>query len=358
MIRNELPHETYLEMALFYIRIGRPDEALTLLRNAPEQAEVGTWLAYLLRDSAPGESRARLDRAMGLSPRLVFPFREESIPVFEWAAAARPADWKPAYYLGLILWGKGRVDEARTLFARCDAADFAPFFLARGALSRENAPDKALADYRRAVEIEAGNWRIWHNLSGTLGTLGRKVEALDVSAKAAGLFPQEVPIQVDHAGALLALGRNDEAASVLDGLKALPYEGASDIHALYVRTHVAVALDRMGRGDWAAAVDQFEKSKLFPENLGTGTPFEPDLRLQDYFIALCQERMGNAAKAGELRKSIREYSLKHRDERGPGAYVGGLVLERLGDTAAGRELLKTAAAPDAEILAALKKFGH
>lgn len=358
LIRNELPHETYLEMAMFYVRIGRPEEAVTLLRNAPEQVEVEIWLAYLLKDSAPQESRARLDRAMGLSPLLVFPFREESIPVFEWAAAARPLDWKPMYYLGLIMWGKGRIDGARAFFARCDNADFAPFFLARGYLAKESAPEKALADFRRAVELDGRNWRVWHNLIGYFETLGQKGETLDISAKAAGLFPEEVPILVDHIKALLALGRNDDAASVLAGVRALPYEGASDIHALYVRTHIAIGLDRMGRGDWGGAVDELEKSKLYPENLGTGAPFEPDTRLQDFFEAVCQDRIGNRVKADAIRNAVRDYSLKHWDERGPNAYFGGLVVERMGEKAKARELFKTAPAPEPEILAAVRKFSR
>lgn len=358
MIRNELPHESYLEMAMFYVRIGRTDDAATLLENAPEQPEVEAWLAYLLRERDPDRSKALLDKAMALSPLLVFPFREESLPVFEWAAAARPEEWKPKYYLGLILWGKGRIDETQALFARCDGADFSPFFLARGYLAKESAPEKALADFRRAIEIDGRNWRVWHNLTGYFETLGRKSEALDVSAKAAGLFPEEAPILVDQVRALLALGRNDEAAAVLAGIRALPYEGASEIHALYVRTHVAVALDRMGRGDWTGAVDALERSKLYLENLGTGAPFGPDVRLQDYFEALCQDRLGNTAKAGGIRNAVRDYSLEHWDERGPNAYFGGLVLERMGEKAKARELFKTAPAPEPEILAAVRKFSR
>ncbi|HYA48964.1 MAG TPA: DUF5107 domain-containing protein, partial [Burkholderiales bacterium] len=358
MVRSELPYENYLEMAMFYVRIGRSDDALTLLKNAPEQPEVEAWLAYLLRDRDPDRSKARLEKALSLSPLLVFPFREESIPVFEWAAARRPEEWKPKYYLGLILWGKGRVDETRTLFAQCDGADFAPLFMARGYLAKESARDKALADFRRAIELDGRNWRVWHTLIGYLEELGRKTEGLDVSTKAAGLFPAEIPILVDRVKALLALGRNEEAASVLAGLRALPYEGASDIHALYLRTHVAMALDRMGRGEWAQAVDEWEKSKLYPENLGTGAPFEPDARLQDYFEALCQDRLGNAAQARGIRNAIRGYSLKHWNERGPDAYFGALVLEQMGEEARARQLFKTAAAPGPEILAALKKYGR
>jgi tetratricopeptide (TPR) repeat protein len=358
MIRNELPHESYLEMAMFYIRIGHTGDAVMLLRKAPDQPEVDAWLAYLLKDSAPAESLTWLDKALGRSPFLVFPFREESIPVFEWAAATRPADWKPKYYLGLILWGKGRIDETRGLFAQCDSADFAPFFLARGYLEAESAPDKAQADFRRAVDIDGKNWRTWHNLAGFLETLGRKNDALSIAAKAAGQFPQEVPILVDHIRALLALNRNDEAAAVLENIQTLPYEGASDIYNLYVRTHVAMALDRMGRRDWAGAVEHLEKSKLYPENLGTGAPFAPDVRLQDYFEALCQEKMGNRAKADEIRRAVVDYSFKHWEEHGPNAYFGGLVLERSGETAQARELFKTAPAPEPKILAAVKQFNR
>ncbi len=358
MIRNELPHESYLEMAMFYVRTGGREEAVTLLKNAPAQAEVSAWLAHLLKDVSPDESAAWLGRAFDASPFLVFPFREESIPVFEWAAAARPADWKPKYYLGLILWAKGRIDEARDLFAICDGADFAPFFLARGSLVRESAPERALDDFRKAVEIDGGNWRVWHNLVGFLQALGRNDEAVTVSARAAGLFPNEVPVLVDHIRSLLAVRRAADAAAVLDGIQALPYEGASDIHALYVRTHMALALERMGRREWPGAVDHLGRSRLYPEKLGTGAPFEPDVRLQDYLEAVCQDRMGNGVKAGELRQAVRDYTLKHREDRGPNAYIGGLVLERSGDTAMARELLRTAQQPEREILEAVRKFGR
>ncbi len=51
------------------------------------------------------------------------------------ASAQRPDDWKPHYYLGLILWTKGRTEEARRLFAQCEGVDFAPFFLSRAMLN-------------------------------------------------------------------------------------------------------------------------------------------------------------------------------------------------------------------------------
>jgi tetratricopeptide (TPR) repeat protein len=357
LIRCELPYESYLEMAMFYVRTGFEADAVTLLKLAPAHPEIYVWLAYILRDAAPKESAAYLERGLGLSPLLVFPFREESIPVFQWAAEARPADWKPKYYLGLIFWGKGRIEETRELFARCDAADFAPFFLARGYFEREEAPEKALADFNRAVELDGKNWRVWHNLAEYLQSLGRRDDALAVAVKAAGLFPDEVPILVDRVKSLLNLSRNAEAAAVVDGIKALPYEGASDIYGLYVKAHIGVALERIGQGDLPAAVEHLEKSRLYPETLGTGAPAAPDVRLQDYLEMLCQGKLRNPARAEELRKAILEYTEKHGDERGPHSYFGALVLEKSGERAKAREIFKWAQPPQPEILEATKKLG-
>ena len=80
----------------------------TVLKNAPEYATADYWMAYLLRDKSPGESNSYLKKASEASPRFVFPFREEEIPLFEWAISVNPRDWKPKYYLGLIYWVKGQ----------------------------------------------------------------------------------------------------------------------------------------------------------------------------------------------------------------------------------------------------------
>ncbi|NTV80653.1 MAG: DUF5107 domain-containing protein, partial [Candidatus Aminicenantes bacterium] len=99
LVRSELPHETFIEMAAFYDRLGLTGDAVEALNAAPAHATVDYWLAYLQRDSSPAASAAALDKASAASPFLVFPFREEEIAVFSWAVAARPSDWKPKYYL-------------------------------------------------------------------------------------------------------------------------------------------------------------------------------------------------------------------------------------------------------------------
>jgi tetratricopeptide (TPR) repeat protein len=359
LIRNELPHETWLEMAMFYVRLALLDDAVAAVKAAPAHATVLYWLAYLLRDASPGESVGWLDKASEISPHLVFPFREEEIAVFSWAVAARPADWKPKYYLALILWGKGRLEESRDLFEMCEGADFAPFYIARGSFFDKDDPARAQADFQRAVVLDAQSWRARHSLIAFHLRQGQKEAALTVSKQAAADFPSEVPLQVDLAETLLAAGRPDEAATLLDAVAALPYEGASDIYGLYVRAQVGMGLAAMKKAEWPAAVGALEKSKLYPEKLGTGAPFHPDSRMQDYLISLCLDRMGEKDKAAALRQAIREYTLTYWDESQPHGYFGGLVLERLGkreDRLKTRELLGRSARPSAEILEVVRRL--
>ncbi len=354
MIRNELPHENYIEMALTYMRLGLDGDAATLLKNAPEHPTIYYMLSRLLQRGAPAESPAYMDKASALSPLLVFPFREEEIPLYEWAIAARPDDWKPKYYLGLIFWAKGRLEETMALFNQCDGADFGPFFLARGYLYRASDPARAFADYERAVKIDEKTWRNWHTLIDFNAKQGKHEKALEAAQKAAALFPKEVPIQVDLVRSFMNLGKHDEAAAALDTIEALPFEGASEIHNLFAQTHIQLGLKAMRAGAWAGAVQSLERSKDYPEKLGTGKPFEPDVRLQDYLAFLCFQKLGQKDKSEAALKAVADYTLKQMDGRGPGAYVGGLALQRLGEGQKAAEILKKATRPAKDILDILR----
>lgn len=354
MIRNELPHENYIEMALTYMRLGYDSDAAALLKNAPRHPTVFYMLSRLLLRDAPAESQAYMGKAAALSPLLVFPFREEEIPLYAWAVSARPNDWKPKYYLGLIYWAKGRLEETMALFKQCDSADFGPFFLARGYLYRASDPGRAFADYERAVTIDGKTWRNWHTLIDFSAKQGKHEKALEAAQKAAALFPKEVPIQVDLIRSFMNLGKYEEAAAVLDTVEALPFEGASEIQNLFAQTHIQLGLKSMRAGAWAGAIQALERSKDYPEKLGTGKPFEPDARLQDYLEFLCFTKLGQKDKAEAALRSVADYSLKYMDGRGPGAYVGGLALQRLGQEQKAAEVLTKAARPAKDILDILR----
>lgn len=312
MIRNELPHETYLEIAVYYANLRLEGDALRVLAVAPEQATVRYWQAYLLREKSPAESRQALEKAASLSPYLVFPFREESIPVFQWAAAARPEDWKATYYLGLIYWGLRREDDAVKMFETCgDRPDYAPAYISRAFLEKDADPQKAQADFERANATDQKDWRTWYHLANFYVEKGAHEKALDLAVKASERFPDKDAIKVLAARAYLDSGRYQECNSVLANANILPSEGQRDVHTLFAQCLVSQAMADMKKGQYTQAIERLERSREYPERLGTGAPPDPDFRIQDVLLMFCYQESGAPAKAAEASERISAYASRH-----------------------------------------------
>jgi tetratricopeptide (TPR) repeat protein len=346
MIRNELPNETYIELALHYVHLGLNHEAIPLFEFISDYPTSCYWLSYLFREEAPEKSRMYLDKAQKLSPWLVFPFREESIPVFRWASQANTQDWKSKYYLALILWSKGRVQEARSFFDACERVNFAPFYLARGHFYESIDLRQTQIDFEQAVNIDPESWKSWHTLIDFYYEQARPEKVLKTALDATRLFPKEDVLKVDLARAFIRNDRNTEAAEVLGNLEILPSEGASDVHRLFVRCHVNLGLENIQEGNYEQALQHLEMAKTYPENLGSGQPYESDQRMQDYLIAYCFGKMGNREKAEKIKKAIYDYTIEHISERGENQYFGGMALIDLGERRQGRELMRENRLPD------------
>ncbi|MCL4402957.1 MAG: hypothetical protein M1436_09900 [Acidobacteria bacterium] len=176
---------------------GSRESIATVLEAGPDQATIRYWQAYLLREKSPAESRRVLARAAALSPYLVFPFRQESIPVFQWAAAAMPGDWKAKYYLALIHWGLGRNQEAvRMLQALGNRPDYAPAYVSRAFLEQRTHPASAQADYERAHALGADDWRNSYHLATFYSERGMHEKALKLALDASRRFPNQDLIKI------------------------------------------------------------------------------------------------------------------------------------------------------------------
>ena len=309
-IKNEFPNETYLELALHYLRIGLEENALELLQLSPSNPEILAWLAYLNRGKSREQSQGFLEKAASASPYLVFPFREESIPVFEWAVSQRPDCWKFRYYLGLIFWHKSRIEEARELFETLDEADYYPVFIARAYLNPDGK-EKSYRDFKRANALSPEAWRTWHHLINfeLANQLGK--EAVHHSLAGLERFPENIYLQSDAVKALLASQEFQSASELLDRMNVLPYEGASEVHDLFARTHLHLALDHMLEGNWEIALKEIARSREYPVQLGTGRPFAPDERFQDYLEAICFEHLGQKEQARQKYLDIIKFSQKY-----------------------------------------------
>jgi tetratricopeptide (TPR) repeat protein len=347
MIRNELPNETYIELALHYVNLEMIQQAIQLLEFIPDYPTSCYWLSYLLMEEDSEKSRMYLEKAQKLSPWLVFPYREESIPVFRWASQSNSQDWKAKYYLALILWSKGRVPEAREYFDACNShPDFAPFYLARGHFYKNVDLQQSQVDFERAVKINPETWKTWHTLIDFYGEQNMPEKTLETVLQATNRHPEEDYLKVDLARAYIGNEQNAEASFILEDLKILPSEGASDVHNLFIRCHVNLGLENIQKKNYKQAILHLEKAKTYPENLGSGRPYEPDQRMQDYLIAYSYDKMGNREKAEEIKKAIYDYTLEHMSTQGENQYFGGMALIDLGDRRQGRELMRKNRLPE------------
>ena len=312
MIRNEMPHETYLEIASYYVNLGLDEDALRLLAVAPDQAEIRYWQAYLLRDKSPEQSRKVLQKAASLSPYLVFPFRQEEIPVFQWADQAPGGDWKAKYYLGLIEWGLRRDEDARKEMAAAgDRPDYAAFYASRAYLEQVSDPAQAQADYERARVVDPKDWRNSKRLAAYYASKGMYDKALAVAESASKQFPNEDAIKVTLARAYFNSGRYQDCHDTLQHATILPAEGQSDVYRLFAGCQMALALEAMKHNRYDLAEERVEASEVYPEHLGTGKPADPDYRVQDCLLTICYQKTNQGAKADERKAAINEFAARN-----------------------------------------------
>ena len=331
MILNELPHETYLELGSRYQRLGLEEESRLALEASPPHACIDYRLAFLYRDLDPKKSEQHLTRAAAAPARLVFPFRQEDIPVFEWALAKKN-DWRARYYLGLILWNLGKKAEAGKLLEECaDTPDFAPFYLARSRFHEGNGnTSRALKDIARAVTLDTSDWMSWHTLIAAYEKNGLHAEALQSAKTIWARYPENFVLAMDNARALFNTGRNEECLSVLTRTRVLPYEGASEGHELYRKASILLAAESLKLDNPKKAETLALKAKEWPENLGVGRPFDVDERLEDFVAALAYEKMGDKKRAEEAFEAVALATEKHRAKWDCLHLASAVSLKRLG----------------------------
>jgi len=293
-IRAELPEQVLLDLAAWYLDAGDVAVGKKVLGAVGDNPEALYWRASLAGTTDAG---ALIERANRLTPRFVFPFRTEIVPVLQAATRATP-HWKPRYYLALTLWGLGRTTEADSLLSGLgNEPDFAPCYAARAALPGRAAPD-ARRDLERAAALDEAEWRYGKLMVNGALSSGDTSYALGVARRYHARFPGNEILGLTFAKALVAAGRYGEADSALASLDVLPQEGASEAHAMYREAKLMLAVDAMAARRWKDAATLVAAARDWPERLGEGKPYEADVdeRLEDWLSASILERTGTPAE--------------------------------------------------------------
>ncbi len=297
MIRQELPHETYIEMAIQYYEWNLAEEASRMLELAPVHPMVQVWQAYLLDKAGQnGAAEDKLNLALAASPELVFPFRPEMTKVFSWANKQKPS-WKWRYYEALIYWQHNQSKLAKSLFNACGTEpDFVPFYLAKAVLFQDE-PSIVSTSLEEAYRLDPASWRAGLELT-KFYTLEKQLDkALLFGSKNYKIHPDICVVGLQYAQMLKLNGRYTDALGTLSHLEMLPAEGEVDAHSLFRETNILYALDQMKTGKWEKALLYLQKSETWPEHLGSGEPYLPDNRMTQFFAAYCYDKLKDHSQA-------------------------------------------------------------
>jgi tetratricopeptide (TPR) repeat protein len=308
VIVDEMPVETYLELAIDYYKSGCIDEAAKVLQLAPANSLVNYWLAFLQHKAGKSFSET-LEKANNVSPAFVFPFRSEDEEVLLWAKQESNS-WKPGYYLALLYKDRNRVEESKKLFIECgNEPDFAPFYAARAAMQM-GASD--LTDLKKAVDLNNEEWRYHKLLAEYYINHNQYQSALATIEPFYHVHPENYIIGMLYAKTLLLNKQYKACSALLSKIDILPFEGATIGRELYHEAELLQAIEKMQSKKYAGALILINDAKKWPLNLGVGKPYPENLdeRLENWMDYFCYQQLGEKEKAQGSLQDIIQFNPK------------------------------------------------
>jgi tetratricopeptide (TPR) repeat protein len=337
--------ESYVELAADYMGAGLWEDMAAILEGAIDRKVDGLsdyptvhyYLAYACDKQGRNErAAAALQRAAQCPTDYCFPFRLESLDVYDFALKHNPRDSRAWLYRGNLLYDR-QPEQAMAAWRR--AVDCEPSLaqahrnLGWGATYGEPEDlGAAITHYERAIACDSSDPRLYIELDKLYerqGTSTSKRLALMeahpevVRRHEAALFRRIVIlIQAEHYDtAVAALTENFFHAA----------EERRGLHEVHVDAHLLRGLQRFDAGDIAAALDDFRAADTYPENHQIGRARSEPRNAAIYtLIGLCQRRLGQDAEA----RTAFERALVDKAEGDWYAYYRGVAQRELGQVEA------------------------
>ncbi len=341
--------------------------------------------------NSPTHKLAAFAAANAMPTDYCFPNRLEEEEVLKMAAKAAPELANTWYYLGCCEWNHDRKDAGLADWKKCvelcesanpvnpvnpvkKTSSYALALRCIGfALSHPGTyftntgvpsgiPSKeAYEYYLKSLAAGPGNFR-------TLDEAGKLAEKLKLPAAERLALMEKYRATVDkydpcilrYAYTLNAVGRYAEAHEILTTRRFHVWEGADGLLAPFVESCLGLGKAAMEKGDYKTALEFFEESTTYPENLQAGRPgdagTEPKSR---YYMAQCKKALGDAAGyKAELENSLKGWihagemdywRVKALRELGRGAECAPLIAEL-------KQAIKELETPQPVVINAYAKF--
>ncbi len=327
-IKNEYAYETWLEMAIVYYNLGRIDEALILLENAPESVMNNLWISEFHREKGNiNEVVTMIQKVNHASPELVFPYRRETYDLLK-KIVPDNKNWKLTYYMALIAWSKNNIEKATSLFNSLESIpNYAPFYLTRSNFYSNDKNYNPKDDLLKAKTIAPNDWRVSRALITYYRRINNTSKALIESKNAVKKHKTNFIINYEYARSLLENGEFKKCLKVLDDITILPAEGARSVRTTYRQVCLILSIQYYQKKQYKTALDYVAKARLYPEELGTGRPYVVDERIEDYMEALCMLKTGMSQNAENAFEKIEKFTLNNNQANSSSDYISMLSFD-------------------------------
>jgi tetratricopeptide (TPR) repeat protein len=346
-----------LDLALDYAAAGFFAEATAILLEAKPESGAGMaplvhyYLGWLYqRQGDMTEARKQRVRAARASPDYCFPARLEEIEILEGAMAANAKDARAPYYLGNLLYDKGRHPEAIRHWERAARIDkkFSVAWrnLGIGYYNVAKQPHKARAAYDRAFAAAPDDARVLYERDQLWKRLRvPPKKRLAVLEKHLPLVQYRDDLTVELCALLNQTGRHPEARQLLRARAFQPWEGGEGLAlGQHGRTQLALGRKVLQDGDAAAARGYFEEAMQAPDNLGEARHLLANASDIHFWLGEAEAALGNRTTARKhwaaAARSVGDFQQMSVRAHSEMTYYSALALERLGRPAAARRMLR------------------
>jgi tetratricopeptide (TPR) repeat protein len=222
------------------------------------------------------------------------------VAVLSDAAAREPADGKVRLYLGNLLAGLGRYDEAVAAWTAAVERDASLVVGARNlgmeAWKRGARLDDAIRWLERAHRGAPSDQVVSRDLAQVLVDAGRPADALAVLRSLPADRPRADVVTL-LARTLVSAGLEDEAIERLSAVRLSNWEGNTDVWRAFVNAHLARGERRLSAGDAAGALADFDAALTYPPNLGVGGPARPETARVNFWRGRALSALGRREEA-------------------------------------------------------------
>lgn len=268
----------YIEIALDYAHAGLVEEAVELLREAPQTDPMVKyfegWIQLEAGDTAA--ANASFTAAQAISPDYCFPHAIESGLALQTAVRQHPNDARAPYYLGNFWYAHRRYQDAIACWEQSVALE--PSFptvqrnLGLAYMNKMQDSTRAHQSYETAFALNPTDARVLFELDQLDKHLKKSpADRLARMETYAALVQQRDDLTVERVTLLNVLRRHDEALAILLQRNFHPWEGGEGkVIAQYVASCIEIAKRHLKAQDYASAIQELQAALVYPPNLGEG----------------------------------------------------------------------------------------